>query len=244
MLNKADRVVAQSSDTQGNAIKYYGVTRNIDIIPLGIKKPKFEPSSRERFGLPKDAFVMVTIGRLVKRKNLEDAIKILSTLKEFGCFRLIIIGDGPEMDNLRNLVKQSHLGNNVIFFGNVDDETKFQLLDVSDLYVSTATHEGFGLVFIEAMALRIPVICYNRGGQNDFLDNSRSGYLIELNNKEEFINRIFELYNDRKKLEGMSQFCKSVAENYYIENCADRYLNLFRDASRKVSFHNTYRRVS
>jgi glycosyltransferase involved in cell wall biosynthesis len=106
-------------------------------------------------------------------------------------------------------------------------------LDISDLYVSTASHEGFGLVFLEAMACGLPVLCYNRGGQNDFLQNAKSGYLVELNDNAEFEKRIMELFKERNKLEEMGRFCKSLVENYYIEKCADHYICLFQGAQRE-----------
>ena len=58
-------------------------------------------------------------------------------------------------------------------------EEKFQIMCASDIYVSTAIHEGFGLVFLEAMESGLPVISYNNGGQVDFLMDNTTGFLVE-----------------------------------------------------------------
>jgi len=59
----------------------------------------------------------------------------------------------------------------------VPEEHKFRLLRIADVFVSTSQHEGFGLVFLEAMACGLPVVCYDRGGQIDFLEDRTTGHL-------------------------------------------------------------------
>jgi glycosyltransferase involved in cell wall biosynthesis len=158
MLKTADRVVAQSKDTKKNAYKYYKIRRPIEVIPLGIKKPAFESKSRFDFDLENDEIVFCTIGRLIKRKNIDDICSVLYGLKNNFKFKLLIIGDGPERIHLEKLAVQLGLNGNVRFLGSVSDEAKFQLLALSDFYLSTALHEGFGLVFLEAMECGLPIV--------------------------------------------------------------------------------------
>jgi glycosyltransferase involved in cell wall biosynthesis len=233
MLNKADRIVAQSTDTKKNAYRYYQVNQEIEIIPLGIKKPIFKSAIRDRFGLGQNDFVFCTIGRLIKRKNLHELIKILSEIGNGDDLKLIIIGEGPERTHLENHARQNGVSNRVYFFGNVSDHTKFQLLDISDVYISTALHEGFGLVFLEAMECGLPVICYDRGGQNDFLINGKTGFLVEFGNKDLFVDRILDIYSNKKLRDNISRFNKKLINDYYISSCAQKYLSLFRTVIRE-----------
>jgi len=227
MLNTADRVVAQSSDTKKNAYLYYNTKRPIDIIPLGIKKPDFTKKCRADFNLDPDEIIICTIGRLVKRKNIEETVAILSELKNRYRFKFLVIGDGPERGNINELAKQHGLGSNFQMMGNVSDELKFQLLSLSDIFLSTALHEGFGLVFLEAMAAGIPVVCYNRGGQNDFLENGKTGFLVKFGDKKQFKAKVSEIIDNKSLRFSIGSYNKKVIKKYYIEVCAEKYISLF-----------------
>jgi glycosyltransferase involved in cell wall biosynthesis len=229
MLKSADRVVAQSTDTKRNAYTYYKINRPIEVIPLGIKKPVFNRKRRSDFGLRDEEIIFSTIGRLVKRKNIDDICSVLSHLKDDYSFKFLIIGDGPEREHLENLKVKLNLDDHVHFLGNVNDEEKFQILDLSDFYLSTALHEGFGLVFLEAMECGLPVVCYNRGGQNDFLISGKTGYLVELGDKDKFRSRIVELINNAKLKARMREYNRRLIQNYYISTCAEKYIALFDD---------------
>ncbi|MDD4072950.1 MAG: glycosyltransferase family 4 protein, partial [Desulfobacterales bacterium] len=227
MLKTADRVVAQSSNTKSNAGRYYKVDRPIDIIPLGIKKPVFERKSRADFGLSEDDFIFCTIGRLVKRKNIDETLQVLSGLDQDLRVKLLVMGDGPQYAHISDLARQRGLHEKVVMLGNVSDEMKFQLLSVSDCYISTAMHEGFGLVFLEAMECGLPVICYDFGGQTDFLINGKTGFLVELGNMQKLHQRVIEIMNNREVRKKMGNFNRQLVCNFYIERCADQYITLF-----------------
>lgn len=231
MLNSADRVVSQSNDTKKNAYRYYNLRNKIDIIPLGIKKPVFESKTRRDFDLESDEIVFCTIGRLIKRKNIDDSLSILYGLKNNYKFKFLIIGEGPERAHLESLIERLGLENRVLLLGNVSDEVKFQLLDLSDCYLSTALHEGFGLVFLEAMECGLPVICYNRGGQNDFLVDGKTGFLVELNDKESFGERVVTLMTNVILKETMGSYNRTLVKNFYISSCAKKYISLFKEVT-------------
>lgn len=229
ILRAADRIVAQSSDTKNNAYIYYNLNRPVDVIPLGIKKPTFTGKARANFGINAKEFVFCTIGRLVKRKNLDDALAILAGMSPEFRYKFLIIGDGPERARLEQLTDQFNLDDKVRFLGNVSDEVKFQILNVADCYLSTALHEGFGLVFLEAMECGLPIISYNRGGQNDFLVSGKTGFLVEVGDKESYTRRIIQLVKDTELRMDMRAYNRKLINNFYIDKCADKYLLLFEE---------------
>ncbi|MEJ2618462.1 MAG: glycosyltransferase family 4 protein [Ignavibacteriaceae bacterium] len=151
MILNADSVIAQSSDTKKNAVNLYNLKRSIDIIPLGIKPNKFGNKNRAELGLSEDKMILITVGRLIARKNLEEMLQIMSRIKNNIKYELIIIGDGPAKEPLQQSIKDLGLSNEVKLVGRVSEELKFQYLSCSDIYISTAIHEGFGIVFLEAM---------------------------------------------------------------------------------------------
>jgi glycosyltransferase involved in cell wall biosynthesis len=132
MLKKADRVVAQSSDTKSNAEKYYGVDRKIDIVPLGIRPNTHPTKSRQDLGLPADRYVFSTIGRLIKRKNIGDLLHILKEIQISTPSVLLIMGDGPEKDFIETRIRDLRMEGAVRLLGNVSDEQKYEYLNASD----------------------------------------------------------------------------------------------------------------
>ena len=230
MLEKADRVVAQSSDTKSNAEKYYGIDRQIDIVPLGIRPNMHSKKSRQDLGLPADKYVFSTIGRLVKRKNLEDLLHIVKEIQKSTPSVLLIMGDGPEKDFIETRIRDLQIEGAVRLLGRVSDEQKYEYLNASDGYLSTAIHEGFGIVFLEAMECGLPVICYDRGGQRDFLKNGKTGYLVELGNKAEFASRLKELLKSPSLRAEIRSHNKEYVKEFYIESVAEKYLSIFQEA--------------
>ncbi len=230
MVMKADRVIAASSDTISNTEKYYGVDRKIDLVPLGIRPNPYPLKSRQELGLPADRYVFSTIGRLVKRKNIEDLLHVVREIRESTPSVLLIMGDGPEKEFIETTVRNLRIEDAVRLLGRVTDEQKYEYLNASDGYLSTAIHEGFGIVFLEAMECGLPVICYDRGGQRDFLKNGKTGYLVELGNREKFASRLKELLGSPSLRADIRSHNKEYIKEFYIEKVAEKYLSIFREA--------------
>lgn len=228
VLKSADCVVAQSTDTRDNAKKYYCPNVPIKKIPLGIPAPVYKQITREQFGLKDDQYIFCTIGRLVKRKNISDSLVIIKKLSKSINIKFIIIGDGPEKENLHFQVNALGLTDLVLFLGNVEDAVKFQALSISDCYLSTAMHEGFGLVFLEAMACGLPIACYDEGGQTDFLDPGKTGVLAKKGELDSLFDGIMLLIKNKEMGRAISLYNKKLVQNYYIDSCADRYRLLFQ----------------
>ena len=222
MIEKSDKVIALSSDIKKRAVDYYNVSNNIDVIHLGIPKPLFAKENRKHFGLKPTDVLLVTVGRLVARKGLEDLIRVVATLEEQN-IKLIVMGDGPERTKLEELTKSLNLSKRILFFGHVSDETKFQLLNISDAYVSSSHHEGFGIVFLEAMASGLPVVCYDKGGQAEFLLDQKTGFLVSYGNTSLLTRRIRQLCEDTTLREEVGQFNRHYVEKFYIATCAKQY---------------------
>lgn len=233
LLLQADRVVGQSRDTLGRIEGIYGVRRKTELIPLGIERPPgIQGVGREQLGLPQDAFVMVTVGRLVARKAVGQ---LLEVLQQCGRPRahLVVIGTGPELAALRSSASQRGIAERVHFLEQVSESRKYEVLKLSDVFVSTSQHEGFGLVFLEAMAAGVPVICYDRGGQTDFLQNGETGCVIRLNDLAAFTGAVGELHDSPELRRRMGENNLRRVESYFIDSCARRYESVFDAALRE-----------
>lgn len=232
LLNQGDRLVAQSSNTKKNAIHYYQPRREIDIIPLPFNAPEIYASSRSETAVHEDSFALVTCGRLIKRKAMDVIIKALSKIEKEN-IRLYIIGDGPERGYLESLTKELKLENRVFFLGFLTDKDKFDILSVSDLFVLTSLHEGFGIVYMESMFYGLPIICSNDGGQTDFLKNEENAILIDVGDVEGCKEAILRFYSDKDLYNRCSENNRDKISDFQAANVARRYIDIFNEIRRK-----------
>jgi glycosyltransferase involved in cell wall biosynthesis len=234
-LRRADILVGQSRNTLQHVEQIYGVRRPSHLIPLGIERPPQVPGmARATFAIPEDAFVMVTVGRLVARKATAQLVLAMSAAQRPDT-HLLIVGDGPDADAVRRTAADAGLRERVHLLGQVSDERKYQALGVADLFVSATQHEGFGLVFLEAMAYGLPIICYDHGGQTDFLVDGETGHLVTLNDLDRFTRAIVELHDRPQVRAAMGEHNKKLVEGYLIENCAREYESVFEQAARNFA---------
>ena len=226
LVLRADAVVGQSTNTLSNLERYYCRDVKPIRIPLGIRRPPFGQVERKRYGIEPDEIILVTVGRLVARKAIHQLLEIVRRLSDVPV-RLLVIGEGPLLPDLRNRAHEYGITEKVSFLGRVDETEKFGLLHRSDLFVSTSQHEGFGLVFLEAMACGLPIICYDHGGQTDFLSDSVNGVIVSLNDLDAFVRHCRELIERGEWRKRIEQVNLEEVEQYFIEHCADQYERVF-----------------
>ena len=98
------------------------------------------------------------------------------------------------------------------------------------MLILTSRYEGMPNVLLEAMACGLPIICYNRGGQTDFLVDGDTGYLVTLNDLKDFERRCRELVEDHELRKRLSDFNVQAMNHYYIDRTAREYEQVFEDA--------------
>jgi glycosyltransferase involved in cell wall biosynthesis len=240
MLRAADEVIGQSRDTVRHVRDIYGVDRPVGLIPLGIERPpQHTRGSRAQWKLPEDAFVMSTVGRLVARKSTVQLIEILASLRHSNSY-LLVVGDGPDAEAINKKAAGLGVADRLRMLGMCSDADKYAALSVSDLFVSASQHEGFGLVFLEALAFGLPVMCYDRGGQTDFLKTGETGAVIKLNDQRGLIQAIDDLLSDRDARARMSHHNLRLVEDYFIDTCAARYEAVFNEViERRANSHSS-----
>jgi glycosyltransferase involved in cell wall biosynthesis len=226
LLRRADAVVTQSSNTSENMRHFYCPDLQDVRIPLAIQKPESGAASRKEYGFAEDEILFATIGRVVTRKAIDQLISMTDSMRQLKV-RLLIIGTGPKESILKQEVENRGLSEKVSFLGQVEEREKFRILRMSDIYVSTSQHEGFGIVFVEAMACGLPVVCYDNGGQTDFLRDAETGYIVSLNDLKRFEDRCRKLAEDRELRQKMGRENIKKAESFFIESCAARYEETF-----------------
>jgi glycosyltransferase involved in cell wall biosynthesis len=240
IINSSDMVLPQSSNIEQNTRKYYRIRKPIRIIPHAIKRPAFEVCERQVFGFSTDDILLITIGRLIHRKAIHHLITMVSRIND-PKVKLLILGDGPERQSLEGYVARLGLTQRVFFSGWVAEEQKFQLLNTSNVYVSSTLHEGFGLIFCEAMACGLPIVTFDNGGHTDFLVDGRSGFLVPAGDLDTLRERVEILAYQPDLRSRFGSFNKGLVENFFIERCASEYEEMFAELSVRSTLARTAR---
>jgi len=221
LLNRAEAVVAESSNIRTNCIKFYKPNKEVKIIPLAYEMNSISDITRKGLCLEENKKYMIGVGRLVKRKGFDFFIKVLTKLPDDICG--IIIGDGPEKESLKELAKELKIEHKIIFTGFVDQNKKFQYLQNSDIFFLSSIHEGFGIVLQEAMQVGLPIVATNNGGQVDLIKDGENGFLIEFDDIEFGTEKVKEVLNNtdlknkisKRNIADIAKFdAKGVASDY------------------------------
>ena len=193
------------------AINYYQKFNKTYFIPNIIGEP-FENQPEINFENKENLISFV--GRLDREKNVISLLEIFKEANLPSDWKLQIIGDGKEKNNLEKFVEENQLKNRVIFHGTKNSYEILELLRKSKIFGFTSLKEGLPTVLVEAMFCSNAIISYNCNyGPSDIVKNN-SGFLIDVNNKEDFIQKLEMLTNSDEKLEKMMENAFKEAQKW------------------------------
>ncbi len=193
-MRAANRLISISGFTRDRVIQDNGVRRElVEIVPCTFDVSRFSvgpkpPELLERYGLRAEQPVLLTVSRLALSERYKGHRQVLIALREVvksrPDLRYIIAGVGDDLPRLEEAVRAMGLAEYVIFAGHVPGDELPALYRLCDLFLMPSTKEGFGIVFLEAMASGKPVIAGNMDGSVDALDQGRLGALVDPNDPQ------------------------------------------------------------
>jgi len=182
-----------------------------------IKEKAENPNPDYEKYLKEDYFLQVS--RLTQQKQPEHLVDIYHKLKQRGIKeKLYFIGNGEKIELIKQKIKEYKLENDVILLGQI--ENPYPFFKNAKLFVHTAKYEGLPTVLLESLAFGTPVISYDcPTGPKDILGkNSEYGELIPLNDKDEFVEKVYELMNNNKKYENYRKMSFVRANDFSMES--------------------------
>jgi glycosyltransferase involved in cell wall biosynthesis len=216
---KADFVTTVSSSVQNSVEKIYAIPHKHSNV---IHNP-IDYTAIQQLGNappPADFDYILAVGRLVKVKQFELLIQAFALTIESHSTQLVILGEGPELSNLKQLAEQFKLAQLIHFPGFV--ENPWVYMKHAKMLVLTSQVEGFGNVIIEAMAVGCPVIATDCGGPNDIIQQSINGLIVS--SKPEFIAQAIEQFlDDADFCNQLSRQAQQDIEQYNPERSATRF---------------------
>ena len=205
-LKRADALIAVSAYVEQTLVEGGLDAARIHVVLNAIDPDGWTPDDgrdevRRELRLPPDAPVVITVCRLFPEKGPGDLIAVLPELRQqYPDVRLVVVGD-EFIPGYRSQLEQTarHLGvaDNVVFTGRRSDVPR--LMAAADVYAMPSLGEPFGLVFLEAMAMRLPVVAVSSGGAPEIIEHGVTGLLSPPGDRAQLQRHLGELLSDRDR---------------------------------------------
>ena len=213
----------------------YRLDKNIYIIPTGIEierfyKEKIKKDSvvevRKQLGLNDNDFVLLFVGRLGKEKNVDFLIEAQKDLiAKIPNAKLVIIGDGPERDNLYKQITHLGLENHIFLLGKKSKNDIVSILAKSHAFILPSRGENFSVAIIEALSIGIPVVATDCGGTKESINNS-NGILVPVDDTSSMSESLLYMFNNILKYNA-SDIRKNSKERYSSSVIGNQLLAIF-----------------
>ena len=216
----------------------YKFTKNIHIIQTGIETSKFYKenfnqkdinSLKKKLGIKKKDFVVMTVSRLAKEKSVDRIINNHKELvKKYSNMKLLIVGDGPDIDKLKDEAKSLGVSDSVIFTGKVplsDIPIYYQL---GNVFVTASKSETQGLTVVEAISSSLPVVAVKDDSFVNSVIEEFNGFVFT--DDEKYINSISKLYEDKDLYNRLSNQSRLLSADFSSEYFALKVLKVYETA--------------
>lgn len=233
--NLADQVIAPSESVRDRLLEQ-GVHKSIHVVPTGIEINRFrKPTSRrfrEKFRIPKSAFVVGHVGRLAPEKNLEflskSAARFMAREKKS---HFLIVGSGPSEEAIQHIFSRAGVAERVHFTGTLQGKDLVNVYHAMNVFAFASQSETQGMVLTEAMAAGVPVIAVDAPGVREVVRDGENGRLLKSENEKDFSDAVRWAARlpapGRRKLK---EAARRTAKEFSIESCALRALEVYKQA--------------
>ncbi len=216
----------------------YNIQRAVHIIPTGIDVERFHKENinmkdvetiKKELGLNKNDFVLLFIGRLGKEKNIDFILNNFKNLKkQIPTLKFVIVGAGPYLDTLKEIIDKEDIEEDVIFTGRVQYTQIPNYCHITDIFVTASTTETQGLTVIEAMSAGKPVVCANDESFKLVITDGQDGLFFS--NEKEYEANILKLYKDKAFRERISVQAILTSNRFGIEAYAKSAVEVYKIA--------------
>ena len=220
---KYDKILAICDTMRDEFVEILGMDKNkVELVynPIDLeairKKAENIDKKYENY-LKQDYFLQVS--RLTEQKQPEHLVDIYYKLKQRGIKeKLYFIGNGEKVELIKQKIKEYKLENDVILLGQI--ENPYPFFKNAKLFVHTGKYEGLPTVLLESLTFGTPVVAYDcPTGPKDILGkNSEYGELIPLNDKDTFVEKVYELMNKNEKYENYRKLSLVRANDFSMES--------------------------
>lgn len=203
-------------------------TAPVEAISNGIDLGHFSPDKvsnnfYRKFKLPTNKPIISYIGRLDAEKHLSVLIKAFTKILKKTDAHLLIVGDGTDADNLKQMVELLKLDEKVTFTGRVLDEDLVNLHRVGTVFCMPSPAELQSIATLEAMASGQPIVAVDAGALSELCQNEHNGFLCTQDDDEAIAKSLLKIVSDKKMREKMSQASLAIAKTHDLNTTLDQF---------------------
>jgi len=229
-INQSDAITSVSESLKNDTLKFFTIKKPIQVITNFIDNSEFDEMNycqRSHFANP-DEKILIHVSNLRPVKRVDEVLQIFKSVYSHLKSRLIIIGEGPDMEKINTFLEENpELIDKIRLLGKVND--LYRILQLSDVFLLPSEQESFGLAALEAMAAETPVISSNAGGIPEVNIQGETGYLAEIGNVEAMANYTIKLLSDEKLLSEMKKNAKEQAIRFDLKNILPIYEKMYEE---------------
>lgn len=221
LSHMSQKIIVNSGYMKSEIIRLFHVPdEHIFVIPNGVDIRKFlgvpcDMELRSRYALPHEKLV-IFVGRLVGEKGAHILLEAIpAVLSRFDRVKFIIAGKGPEYEALQHRAQELNISEKVVLPGFIPDNDLLRLYKCSDIAVIPSLYEPFGIVALEGMVARIPVVVSNAGGLNQIVEHRVNGMKFEAGNCRDLAECILELLTDPELADRVVQNASESVNRFY-----------------------------
>ncbi|MEO1514008.1 MAG: N-acetyl-alpha-D-glucosaminyl L-malate synthase BshA [Bacteroidota bacterium] len=223
-INKSDGVTAVSNSLREETLHHFDVQNDIKVIYNFIDLDRFGKLNKDHFKkaiAPNGERILVHVSNFRKVKRIGDAIQLFKRVYDQLPSKLLLIGDGPERQNMEELCRQIGLCHEIRFLGKQDAIE--ELLAISDLFLMPSESESFGLAALEAMACQVPVISTDVGGLPEVNIHGQTGFLSKVGDVDGMAKNAIRILSNDQVLREFRQNAYAQAQRFDISNILPEY---------------------
>lgn len=236
-INQSDAVTSVSESLKKDTLRFFNIKKEIQVITNFIDNSDFDECfgcERHQFANP-DEKILIHVSNLRPVKRVEDVLQVFKTVNKKVKSKLIIIGEGPDMEKINQFLEENpELIDKIRLLGKVNN--LYRILQLSDVFLLPSAQESFGLAALEAMAAKTPVISSNAGGIPEVNIQGETGYLAEVGNVEAMANYTIKLLSNEDLLQTMKENAKAQAIKFDLKNILPIYEKMYEDTLKNFKF--------
>lgn len=237
-FTKRSNIIISPSEKTKEMLEGYGINKLIKVIPTGLDLENFNVANTSetekeeiisKYNINPDDTIFTYVGRIAKEKSIDEVIIAFSEIKEKALkAKLLIVGGGPDLDDLKKFASKLDLNDYVFFEGQVDSSEVAKYYHTAHAFISASTTETQGLTYIEALASGLAVFAKEDDVLNQIVIEGETGYFFA--DSSELASKIETFIKHPEVKEEIYQNALAMSKKYSLEEYYNKIIETYKEA--------------